>query len=75
MPAIGLAWNPYRCRHCGASSYVRLVQRSVDGAMTYADRYRCSGCPLTFVDPKDWHRSAPQARDDQRGAKGSVTTN
>jgi hypothetical protein len=48
--------NLYRCRECGAPSYARLVQRGPDGAMGYADRYRCSGCPLTFSDPAEWRR-------------------
>ncbi len=46
--------NPYRCRHCGAASYARLVHRGPDGVMGYADRYRCSGCSLTFDDPAQW---------------------
>jgi hypothetical protein len=25
--------------------------------MTYADRYRCSGCSLTFGDAAEWRRS------------------
>ena len=49
--------NPYRCPQCGASSYARLVQRRPDGVMAYADRYRCSGCSLTFSDPAEWRRS------------------
>ena len=49
--------NPYRCRQCGAASYARLVQRGPDGVMAYADRYRCSGCSLTFSDPAEWRRS------------------
>ena len=49
--------NPYRCRQCGAASYARLVQRRPDGVMAYADRYRCSGCSLTFSDPAEWRRS------------------
>ena len=48
--------NPYRCRQCGAASYTRLVARRPDGVMAYADRYRCSGCPLTFSDPTEWRR-------------------
>lgn len=49
--------NPYRCRQCGAASYARLVERRPDGVMAYADRYRCSGCSLTFSDPTEWRRS------------------
>ena len=49
--------NPYRCRQCGAASYARLVERRPDGVMAYADRYRCSGCSLTFSDPAEWRRS------------------
>lgn len=47
--------NRYRCRQCGAVTYARLVHRGPDGAMGYADRYRCSGCSLTFSDPTEWH--------------------
>ena len=60
--------NPYRCRQCGAASYARLVHRKSDGAMGYADRYRCSGCSLTFTDPAEWrlqdrpHTNSPQGR-------------
>lgn len=46
--------NPYRCRQCGTASYARLVQRGADGAMGYADRYRCSGCSLIFSNPAEW---------------------
>ena len=49
--------NPYRCRQCGAASYARLVERRPDGVMAYADRYRCSGCSLTFSDSAEWRRS------------------
>ena len=49
--------NPYRCRQCGAATYLRLVQRRPDGVMAYADRYRCSGCSLTFSNPAEWRRS------------------
>lgn len=51
------ASNPYRCRQCGAASYARLVQRRPDGVMAYANRYRCSGCSLTFSDPAEWRRT------------------
>lgn len=60
--------NPYRCRQCGAASYARVVHRGPDGAMGYADRYRCSGCSLTFTDPAEWrvqeraHANSTQAR-------------
>ena len=60
--------NPYRCRQCGAASYARLVHRKSNGAMGYADRYRCSGCSLTFSDPAEWrvqdrpHTNSTQAR-------------
>ena len=50
------ALSPYRCRQCGAASYARLVHRGPDGAMGYADCYRCSGCSLTFSDPVEWRR-------------------
>jgi len=53
--------NPYRCRQCGAASYARLVQRRPDGVMAYADRYRCSGCSMTFGDPSEWRRSEKAA--------------
>ena len=62
------ALNPYRCRQCGAASYARLVHRGPDGTMGYADRYRCSGCSLTFSGPAEWrlqdraHAHSTQAR-------------
>ena len=49
--------NPYRCRQCDAANYARLVERRPDGVMAYADRYRCSGCSLTFSDSAEWRRS------------------
>jgi DNA-directed RNA polymerase subunit RPC12/RpoP len=58
--------NPYRCRQCGAASYARLVHRGPDGAMGYADRYRCSGCSLTFTDPAEWRvQDRPHANSTQ----------
>lgn len=54
--------TPYRCRMCNAATYLRVVHRGVDGAMTYSGLYRCSGCDLTFRDPADW-RIAPEHGD------------
>ena len=39
---------------CSATTYLRVVHRGEDGAMTYSGLYRCSGCDLTFSDPADW---------------------
>jgi len=58
--------NPYRCRQCGAASYARLVHRGPDGAMGYANRYRCSGCSLTFANPVEWRlQEGPHANSTQ----------
>jgi len=64
--------NPYRCRQCGAASYARLVHRGPDGAMGYADRYRCSGCPLTFSDRSEWRvQNEPHANSQLRVVRGA----
>ena len=42
------------CRQCGATCYRRVIARDSDGAMRPTGRYRCTGCSLSFVDPKEW---------------------
>lgn len=48
----------YSCRLCGATSYRKVVARNGTGAIRVTSQYRCSGCTLTFQDPKEW-RIAP----------------
>jgi transposase-like protein len=48
----------YSCRLCGATSYRNVVARNETGAIRATSQYRCSGCTLTFQDPKEW-RFAP----------------
>ncbi len=42
------------CRACGASSYRAVIQRDAQGAMRPSGLYRCSGCSLTFSNPRQW---------------------
>jgi DNA-directed RNA polymerase subunit RPC12/RpoP len=50
----------YSCRLCGATNYLNVVGRNGAGAIQATRMYRCSGCSVTFNDPKDW-RAAPEA--------------
>jgi hypothetical protein len=49
----------YSCRLCGATSYRNVVARNGAGAIRATSVYRCSGCTLTFQDPKEWRDAAP----------------
>jgi len=48
----------YSCRLCGSTNYGAVVARNGSGAIRATSLYRCSGCTLTFQDPKEW-RIAP----------------
>jgi hypothetical protein len=58
--------NPYRCRLCGATTYRRLIERALDGAMRYSGLYRWSGCSVTFADPASWRRGQATHATSQR---------
>ncbi len=47
----------YSCRLCAATSYRNVVARNRSGALRATSQYRCSGCALTFQDPKEWRFS------------------
>jgi len=44
------------CRICGATCYRRVIGRDSQGAMRSTGRYCCTGCSLSFSDPKEWRR-------------------
>jgi hypothetical protein len=44
------------CRICGATCYRRVIGRDSDGAMRSTGRYCCTGCSVSFSDPKEWRR-------------------
>ncbi len=46
------------CRACGAMSYRRVITRDATGRLKPNGLYQCSGCSLTFSDPKMW-RTVP----------------
>ena len=43
-----------RCRLCRATSYRRVIERDGSGALTATSRFRCSGCSITFSEPRVW---------------------
>ncbi len=43
------------CRACGAMSYRRMIARDAAGRLMPNGLYQCTGCSLTFSDPKVWH--------------------
>jgi len=43
------------CRVCGAMSYRRVIARDAAGRLTANGLYQCTGCSMTFSDPKAWH--------------------
>ncbi len=44
----------YSCRVCGATSYRSVFDRNGEGAIRPTSLLRCSGCALTFRNPKEW---------------------
>jgi len=42
------------CRVCGAKCYRRVIGRDSSGALRSTSRYCCTGCSLSFGDPKEW---------------------
>ncbi len=50
----------FSCYLCGSTSYRSVFDRNGAGAIRATSLYRCSGCTLTFRDPKDW-RVAPSS--------------
>lgn len=59
------------CRVCGAMSYRRMIARDAAGRLTANGLYQCTGCSMTFSDPKAWHTvsgrtpssASPESRD------------
>lgn len=49
----------YSCRLCGSTSYRNVVARNGTGEIRATSQYRCSGCTLTFQDPKEWRVAGP----------------
>ena len=70
LPAPAL----YRCRLCGAATYRRLVQRGPNGAMEYANLYRCSGCSVTFADPSAWREGGAAPASAREAVPGAHET-
>lgn len=60
MSTYSTSGPAYRCRLCGATSYRRLVERGANGQLGYSNRYRCSGCTLSFTDPAQWWGAVPR---------------
>jgi hypothetical protein len=44
----------YSCRVCGSTSYRSVFDRNDEGAIRPTSLLRCSGCTLTFRNPKEW---------------------
>lgn len=44
-----------RCHDCGAMSYRRVIARDAAGRLMPNGLYQCTGCALTFEDPRTWH--------------------
>jgi len=62
-----------RCGACGAMSYRRMIARDAAGRLTPNGLYQCTGCSMTFSDPKAWHavgRSPGSAEPASRGRDG-----
>lgn len=47
-----------RCRLCGATSYRRVIERDERGMLVAGSRYSCSGCSVSFGDPRAWRQPA-----------------
>ena len=52
-----------RCRLCGATGYRRVIERDARGVLVVGSRYACSGCRVTFTEPKAWRPSAATGRE------------
>jgi hypothetical protein len=46
------------CRVCGAMSYRRMIARDANGRLTANGLYQCTGCSMTFSDPRAWHMTS-----------------
>ncbi len=44
----------YKCRECGATSYQRVIERALSGALLPTGQYRCTGCRNVFATVRSW---------------------
>ncbi|MEI8168315.1 MAG: hypothetical protein WCG50_01485 [Rhodoferax sp.] len=44
----------YKCRECGATSYQRVIERALSGALLPTGQYRCTGCRNVFATVRAW---------------------
>jgi DNA-directed RNA polymerase subunit RPC12/RpoP len=66
----------YKCSQCGATSYQPVIGRDATGALMPTGVLRCTGCRVTFTDPKDWwgHNGSAQQTPDTNSPQAHPAT-